>query len=140
VSGPIIHNVSVIAWEYLNSLGLSEWECEKYFCDNFSLELNIPLEVATKSLKKFFELSEENTQITIDLHWFRSLKEAKATSGWVDTNELDNNMQSKKEKDLYFIWEVVDVTGKTGWFNLQRAWSSAFVAAEHINKENKKDS
>lgn len=140
VSGPIIHNVSVIAWEYLNSLGLSEWKCEKYFCDNFSLELNIPLEVATKSLKKIFELSEENTDISLDLHWFRSLKEAKATSGWVDTNELDNNMQSKKEKDLYFVWEVVDVTGKTGWFNLQWAWSSAFVAAEHINKENKKKS
>jgi hypothetical protein len=52
----------------LNSLDLSESECEKYFCDNFSLEINIPLEVATKSLKKFFELSEENTEISIDLH------------------------------------------------------------------------
>jgi predicted flavoprotein YhiN len=140
VSGPIIHNVSVVAGEYINSLGLSEKESEKYFCDNFALELNIPLENATKSLIKFFELTEENWRVTIDLHGFRSLKEAKATSGWIDTKELDNNMQSKKQKDLYFIGEVVDVTGKTGGFNLQWAWSSAFVAAEYINKITKKDS
>jgi predicted flavoprotein YhiN len=44
-------------------------------------------------------------------------------------------MQAKKYPGLYFNWEVVDVTGKTGWFNLQWAWSSAFVTAEHINGE-----
>lgn len=140
VSGPIIHNVSVVAGEYLNSLDIPENEVEKYFCDNFSLHINIPLENATKSLKKFFELTAKNDDIILDLHWFRSLKEAKATSGWVDTKQLDNHMQSKKQKDLYFIWEVVDVTGKTGWFNLQWAWSSWFVAAEHINNTTKKDS
>lgn len=134
VSGPIIHNVSVVAWEYLNSLHIPEEEFEKYFCDNFKLEIDIPLENATKSMVKFFNLHPENTIINIDLHSFRSLKEAKATSGWIDTNELDNNMQSKKYPWLYFNWEVVDVTGKTGWFNLQWAWSSAFATAQHINK------
>ncbi len=135
VSGPIIHNVSVAAGEYLNSLKIPESEFEQYFCDNFSLEIKIPLENATKSLKKFFELSEEDNIRNLDLHTFRSLKEAKATSGGIDTNELDNHMQAKKLTGLYFNWEVVDVTGKTGGFNLQWAWSSAFVTAEHINKE-----
>jgi hypothetical protein len=81
VSGPIIHNVSVAAGEYLNSLKIPENEFEKYFCDNFSLEIQIPLENATKSLKKFFELQEEDNIRNLDLHTFRSLKEAKATSG-----------------------------------------------------------
>lgn len=135
VSGPIIHNVSVAAGEYLNSLKIPENEFEKYFCDNFSLEIQIPLENATKSLKKFFELQDEDNIRNLDLHTFRSLKEAKATSGWIDTWELDNHMQAKKYPGLYFNWEVVDVTGKTGWFNLQWAWSSAFVTAEHINGE-----
>jgi predicted flavoprotein YhiN len=89
---------------------------------------------------KFFNLHPENTIVNINLHSFRSLKEAKATSGWIDTNDLDNHMQSKKHPWLYFNWEVVDVTGKTWGFNLQWAWSSAFVTAEHINKELKKDS
>lgn len=137
VSGPIIHNVSVVAWEYLNSLDIQEGEFDKYFCDNFALELDIPLENATKSMIKFFDLHPENTKVEIDLHSFRSLKEAKATSGWIDTNELDNHMQSKKHAGLYFNWEVVDVTGKTWGFNLQWAWSSAFVTAENINKTSK---
>ena len=140
VSGPIIHNVSVVAWEYLNWLNISKDEFDKYFCDNFQLELDIPLENATKSMVKFFNLHPENTQVEIDLHSFRSLKEAKATSWGIDTSELDNNMQSKKYKWLYFNGEVVDVTGKTWWFNLQWAWSSAFVTAQHIKKELKKDS
>lgn len=140
VSWPIIHNVSVVAWEYLNSLNILQEEFEKYFCDNFKLELDIPLENATKSMVKFFNLHPENTWVEIDLHSFRSLKEAKATSWGINTDELDNNMQSKKYSGLYFNWEVVDVTGKTGGFNLQWAWSSAFVTAQHINKELKKDS
>jgi predicted flavoprotein YhiN len=41
-------------------------------------------------------------------------------------------MQSKKYEWLYFIWEVVDVTWKTWWFNLQWAWSSAYVCAMDI--------
>lgn len=135
VSWPIIHNVSVAAGEYLNGLKIDPSEFDKYFCDNFALEINIPLENATKSLKKFFELDEEKTEIHLDLHSFRSLKEAKATSGWIDLNELDNNMQVKKQPNLYFNGEVVDVTGKTWGFNLQWAWSSAYVTAQHINKK-----
>jgi len=42
-------------------------------------------------------------------------------------------MQSKKYPGLYIIGEVVDVTGKTGGFNLQWAWSSSYVAAQYIN-------
>ena len=133
VSGPIIHNTSVVLWVYLNSLGIPETEFDIYMKDNIYLELDFTLENLPKSLLKFFELTEENITVQIDLHSFRSMKEAKATSGWVSTNELDNHMQSKKHENLYFIWEVVDVTGKTWGFNLQWAWSSWFVAAEYIN-------
>jgi predicted flavoprotein YhiN len=37
---------------------------------------------------------------------------------------------TKKVPGLYFIWEVVDVTWKTGWFNLQWAWSSGYVCGK----------
>jgi hypothetical protein len=50
-------------------------------------------------------------------------------------NELDNNMQSKKQKGLFFVWEVVDVTWKTWGYNLQWAWSSSFIACDFINKK-----
>jgi predicted flavoprotein YhiN len=68
------------------------------------------------------------------LQTYRSWKEAKVTWWWVSINELDNFMQSKKHKWLFFIWEVVDITWKTWGFNLQWAWSSAFVCSEFFKK------
>ncbi len=51
---------------------------------------------------------------------------AEVTAGGVDTAELDSQtMQSKKVPGLYFIGEVVDVTGWLGGYNLQWAWASA---------------
>lgn len=134
ISWPIVHNLSNAIWEYLNSLKLDETHFEKYILDNLSLKLTFDLEITPKRLIKFFELKEDNLEINIELQNWRSWKEAKATGGGIDTSELDNHMQSKKYNWLYFIWEVVDVTWKTWWFNLQWAWSSAYVASENINK------
>ena len=40
------------------------------------------------------------------------------------------------QKGLYFIGEVLDVTGHLGGYNFQWAWSSAYAAAQHLlNKE-----
>lgn len=55
---------------------------------------------------------------------------AEVTKGGIDTNELSSKtMESKKVKGLYFIGEVVDVTGWLGGYNFQWAWSSAFACA-----------
>lgn len=132
ISWPIIHNLSNSIWEYLNSLKLAEEDFEKYILDNLTLDLTFDLENTPKRLIKFFELTQENLLINIELQNWRSWKEAKATWWWINTDELDNNMQSKKYEWLYFIWEVVDVTWKTWWFNLQWAWSSAYISANHI--------
>jgi len=145
ISWPIVHNLSNAIWEYLNSLKLEEVDFEKYIIDNLSLNLTFDLEKTPKRLIKFFDLKETppsipplqgegSNTVNIELQNWRSWKEAKATWGWIDTDELDNHMQSKKYNWLYFVWEVVDVTWKTGWFNLQWAWSSAYVASENINK------
>jgi len=58
---------------------------------------------------------------------------AEVTLGGVDTNELSStNMMSKKVDKLYFIGEVVDVTGHLGGFNFQWAWSSAYAAGSNV--------
>ncbi|MFD0966043.1 NAD(P)/FAD-dependent oxidoreductase [Seminibacterium arietis] len=58
---------------------------------------------------------------------------AEVTLGGVDTNEISSKtMESKKVRGLYFIGEVVDVTGQLGGYNFQWAWSSAFACAEGI--------
>ena len=51
-------------------------------------------------------------------------------AGGVDTKEVDTKtMQSKKQKDLYLIGEVLDVDGSCGGYNLHWAWASGYVLA-----------
>jgi len=58
---------------------------------------------------------------------------AEVTAGGVDTNELSaKTMESRKIPGLYFIGEVVDVTGHLGGFNFQWAWGSGFCAGQAV--------
>ena len=58
---------------------------------------------------------------------------AEVTAGGVDTAGLDQKtMQAKAVPGLYFIGEVVDVTGWLGGYNFQWAWSSGWVAGQAI--------
>ncbi len=58
---------------------------------------------------------------------------AEVTRGGVDTNDLSSQtMEAKKQKGLFFIGEVVDVTGHLGGFNFQWAWSSGYVAGQNV--------
>jgi predicted Rossmann fold flavoprotein len=58
---------------------------------------------------------------------------AEVTAGGVDTNELSaKTMESRKIPGLYFIGEVVDVTGHLGGFNFQWAWASGFSAGQAV--------
>jgi predicted Rossmann fold flavoprotein len=58
---------------------------------------------------------------------------AEVTAGGVDTAELDaKTMQSKKVPGLYFIGEVVDVTGWLGGYNFQWAWASGVSAGRAV--------
>lgn len=58
---------------------------------------------------------------------------AEVTMGGVDTREISSKtMESNKIEGLYFIGEVLDVTGRLGGYNFQWAWSSAYVCAVGI--------
>lgn len=57
---------------------------------------------------------------------------AEVTLGGIDTQELSSQtMESKINAGLFFIGEVVDVTGHLGGFNFQWAWSSGYVAGQN---------
>lgn len=60
-------------------------------------------------------------------------KKAEVTRGGVDTDELSSKtMEAKKVPGLYFIGEVVDVTGQLGGYNFQWAWASGFAAGQAV--------
>ncbi len=60
-------------------------------------------------------------------------RKAEVTAGGVDTREIDpRTMQSRTVRGLYFIGEVLDVTGWLGGYNFQWAWASAHAAAQAL--------
>ena len=57
---------------------------------------------------------------------------AEVTLGGVDTDEISSKtMEAKRVPGLYFVGEVVDVTGHLGGYNFQWAWASGFVAGSY---------
>ncbi len=59
-------------------------------------------------------------------------RKAEVTRGGVDTNALSSKtMESKKVPGLFFIGEVIDVTGQLGGHNFQWAWASGFAAGQN---------
>jgi len=74
-------------------------------------------------------LEEELHAWTLRPDGSEGFAKAEVTVGGVDTGELDaRTMESKKVAGLYFIGEVVDVTGWLGGYNFQWAWASAVAA------------
>ena len=60
---------------------------------------------------------------------------AQVTKGGIPLSEVDDSLQSKKAKGLYFAGEILDVDGECGGFNLQWAYASAKTVANAIEKE-----
>ncbi len=87
------------------------------------------------------QLSDEKLEnIAHKLHQFEvkpsgteGYRTAEVTLGGVDTTEVSSKtMESKKQKGLFFIGEILDVTGHLGGFNFQWAWASAHAASEYV--------
>ena len=58
---------------------------------------------------------------------------AEVTLGGVNTDHFSSKtMEAKDHSGLFFIGEVTDVTGHLGGYNFQWAWSSGYVAGQHV--------
>ncbi|OAL76262.1 hypothetical protein AY606_13185 [Acinetobacter sp. SFB] len=79
-------------------------------------------------------------QIAQRLHTFEvkpsgteGYRTAEVTLGGIDTTEVSSKtMESKKQKGVYFVGEVLDVSGHLGGFNFQWAWASAHAASQYV--------
>ncbi len=83
--------------------------------------------------REFDELIEKLNGWQVKFSTTEGYDRAEVTLGGVSTNELSSKtMESKKMPGLYFIGEVVDVTGWLGGYNFQWAWASGFAAGNAI--------
>ena len=95
-------------------------------------ENNISGNISELSNKVLKQLSESINTWDINPTGSEGYRTAEVTLGGVDTNEISSKtMMSLKNPGLFFIGEVVDVTGHLGGYNFQWAWSSGFVAGQY---------
>ena len=95
----------------------------------------IPAETKVNSItrEQRHELLKMLKSFPVSITGPRPIDEAIVTSGGVSTREINpRTMQSKLVDGLYFAGEVMDLDAYTGGFNLQIAWSTAYVAANSI--------
>jgi len=86
-------------------------------------------ELSNKILK---QISENINNWLINPTGSEGYRTAEVTLGGVNTKDLSSKtMMSNKHKNLFFIGEVVDVTGHLGGYNFQWAWSSGYVAGQY---------
>ncbi len=159
LSGPAILKLSVY-WAYgesieinlLPGLNVSDYLHAERLKHPEKMLLNCLSQIMPKRLsayisgEKFSELKLKHcdkpaTEQLVQLihHWkltpsgTEGYKTAEVTSGGVNTNDISSKtMESKCSDNLYFIGEVLDVTGQLGGYNFQWAWSSAWCAAQNI--------
>ena len=100
-------------------------------------ELNIDKDKTVNSLSEdeVDKISQILTNWSFKITGSQSWGQAQVTAGGISTNEINNNtMESKLVKGLYLIGELIDIDGDCGGYNLQWAWSSAYVAGKDATK------
>lgn len=104
------------------------WE---FFCAEAGIAPQIKWsELNNKSLNKLVDLL---TNSIYQAKGKTTFKEEFVTCGGVDLSEIEpETMQSKIVSGVYFAGEVINIDGVTGGFNFQNAWSTAFVASQHL--------
>ncbi|WP_415718753.1 NAD(P)/FAD-dependent oxidoreductase [Maridesulfovibrio sp.] len=94
-------------------------------------DADTPVSQLTKKLQQV--LAERIHSWAVKPQGTEGFAKAEVAAGGVDTAEISSKtMEAKKISGLYFIGEVLDVTGWLGGYNLQWAWSSGYAAAQFV--------
>ncbi len=155
ISGPAVLDASLY-WEKgrveIDFLPGFSWKILKDSKKQISSLLPMPKRVTKSFLLQFSIEDKMGSKLTSDeLALLQSLNhytfspagtfgysKAEVTKGGVSTDEVDaQTMMSTKVDKLYFVGEVLDVTGRLGGYNFQWAFSSAYVCSRRINKKDK---
>ena len=150
LSGPVILDVSLF-WDKgkieIDFLPDFDWDGVMHSKNLLSTLLPLPKRL-TKAFLIQFDLKDKTPSKYTQKEWEMiktissysfapagtfGYSKAEATKGGVDTQEINAySMQSYKVNGLYFIGEVLDVTGIVGGYNFQWAFSSAYVCAKDL--------
>jgi hypothetical protein len=105
----------------------------KSLANYLSIKANHTGNLADLSNQKIKEIADLINRWNIEPSGTEGFAKAEVTLGGVDTDEISSKtFESKKVSNLFFIGEVLDVTGWLGGFNFQWAWASGKAAGEYV--------
>ena len=105
----------------------------EFFISHYQLPTTILADLSNLKIAEINQLFHQWQFVPNGTEGYRT---AEVTLGGVDTNQISSKtMEVKNVKGLYFIGEVLDVTGWLGGYNFQWAWSSAYACATAIDGE-----
>ncbi len=114
---------------------LKKLELPKSFCNIMLEELQLDSKLNCANINKIQrkQLVKYLTNLTLTVENVGPLQSAMVTAGGVNLKEINpRTFESRKQKNLYFIGEVVDIDADTGGYNIQAAFSMAYICAQHI--------
>jgi hypothetical protein len=105
----------------------------KSLANYLALQANHSGNIADLSNQKIKEIADSINRWSFEPNGTEGFAKAEVTAGGVDTDSISSkNFESKKVPNLFFIGEVLDVTGWLGGFNFQWAWASGKAAGESV--------
>jgi len=153
ISGPAVLDASLY-WErgQIEIDFMPGWNLEENYRSPRSISSLLPLpKRLSKALLEHYNIPDlpinklrvEDREKIIGLKSYRfapagtfGYGKAEVTKGGIKVDEIDSrSMVSRKCKDLYFLGEVLDITGRLGGYNLQWAFSTAYVCALGLQKK-----
>ncbi len=100
------------------------------------LSISFETKLNSLNMKDFKRIANQCLNWKFEVSNTHGFRHAEVAGGGVDTTEIDpKTMESKKQKNIYFTGEVLDVVGRRGGFNFAWAWASGYVAAVDISKD-----
>lgn len=97
-----------------------------------TLDLDRNMKIMDLDPRKSYELLKLLTESEFEIIGNNGYKNSQVTVGGISTKEINENMESKIVNGLYIVGEILNIDGDCGGYNLQWAWSSAYVAASSI--------
>ncbi|MBK3749959.1 BaiN/RdsA family NAD(P)/FAD-dependent oxidoreductase [Stutzerimonas balearica] len=137
----LLPGLDALAWLQEQALARPNIELKTLLADVFTRKLAVLLcdsWFASRALKQYApaelrEVAERLGSWRLVPAGTEGYRTAEVTLGGVNTREVSSKtMESQKSPGLYFIGEVLDVTGQLGGFNFQWAWASGHAAGEVV--------
>lgn len=102
---------------------------------SLTIKLSINKKDITKRLLGYLKAPKNLNNYILTLHPqdFKDWETAKVMYWWILLNEVKENFELKKAPWIYVLWEALNITWETWWYNLQWCWSSAYQCAKNFN-------